>query len=52
MEMASELGKPGSPVLSIHVLLEKLVEGEHCDLLYFSKQKVEKVGVGRGRQGM
>lgn len=50
--MASQLGKPSSPVLSIHVLLENLVEGEHCDLLYSSKPKVEKVGVGRGREGM
>lgn len=49
MEMASELGKPGSPVLSIHMLLEKLAEG---DLLYSSKPKVEKVGVERGKEGM
>lgn len=52
MKMDSELGKPRSPVLSIYVLLENLVEGEHCDLLYFSKPKLEKVGVGRGRKGM
>lgn len=47
--MANELGKTGSPVLNIHILLEKLVEG---DLLYSSKPKVEKVGVGRGREVM
>lgn len=50
--MSSELGKPNSLVLSIHVLLEKLVEDEHCDLLNSSKPKVEKVGVGRVRDRM